>query len=167
MNPTHTRSLSSLLSFTLPAHIKDDSAMLTSVGIHPYCTVELFGDQVNKDQVDQRTGSGNPEEYALIQKIETIQNNLDNLLAVIAEYEQMILDAPPTPLDDSLKKKLQDKGIYCSEGLMQALIRLDSVECPMAFEAARAQRKISVRLVQKHLDRVDGLRSQAKTLIAV
>ncbi|KAI8060874.1 hypothetical protein BC940DRAFT_263180 [Gongronella butleri] len=145
------------------ANIKDDTATLVSVGIHPYCIVELQGEQVNEEQVAASTQSGNPEEYALIRRMDVILSGMDDLLVVIDEYEAMVQAAAP-PLDEDAKKKIHDKGVYCSEGLMQALIRLDSVECPMGFETARQQRRQGVRHVQKHLDRVDGMRTKAKAL---
>ncbi|KAI8334682.1 hypothetical protein BC941DRAFT_399972 [Chlamydoabsidia padenii] len=155
------------------AHIKDDIATLDSVGIHPYCTVELSGELVDQDQVVQQTSSGNPEEYGLIQRIDSIVNDLStNFIDRIDNYEGLLneqqakqdLDKDNT-LDDDSKKKIQDEGIYCSERLMQALMRLDAVECPFEFETARKKRRESVRYTQKLLDRVDSLRSRARQIV--
>ncbi|SAM05245.1 hypothetical protein [Absidia glauca] len=155
------------------AHIKDDTATLESVGVHPYCVVELSGELLDQDQVAQQTSSGNPEEYALIQRIASIVDDLSsNFIETIDSYENSLKEQQAKlevnkdhKLDDDGRKKLQDHGIYCSERLMQALIRLDAVECPMEFDKARQKRRESVRFTQRLLDRVDILRSTARSIV--
>ncbi|CAO3587188.1 unnamed protein product [Absidia cylindrospora] len=153
------------------AHIKDDTATLESVGVHSYCVVELNGELVDKDEVDQQTSSGNPEEYGLVKRISSIIDGLsDNVVDDINAYEVLVLEQQKVTIsgikiDEGTKKKIQDQGIYCSERLMQALIRLDGVECPMEFDTARQKRRESVRFTQKLLDRVDKLRGTARSII--
>ncbi|ORZ17360.1 hypothetical protein BCR42DRAFT_414455 [Absidia repens] len=154
------------------AHIKDDTATLESVGVHSYCMVELNGELVDKHEVDQQTSSGNPEEYGLVKRISSIVDGLsDELVGDIDAYEVLVLEQQQRvttsgiKIDEGTKKKIQDQGIYCSERLMQALIRLDGVECPMEFDTARQKRRESVRFTQKLLDRVDKLRGTARSII--
>jgi hypothetical protein len=123
--------------------------------------------------VAQETSSGNPEEYGLIQRIAIIVDDLSsNFVETIDAYESLLKDQQTKldvnkdhKLDDDTKKKLQDQGIYCSERLMQALIRLDAVECPMEFDKARQKPRESVRFTQRLLDRVDNLRSKARLIM--
>ena len=68
------------------------------------------------------------------------------------------------PVNEMDKKTMQDKGIYLSEKLMQALISLDGVECPPGFDAARQKRREGVRLLQRLLEQVDEVRAIVKTL---
>ncbi|KAI8089724.1 uncharacterized protein BX664DRAFT_333731 [Halteromyces radiatus] len=152
------------------AHIKDETATLESVGIHSYCVVVLNGEVVDQKQVEQQTISGNPEEYGLVKRINDIVDDLStNFISKIDAYEALVTEQQlvfnkQQKLDDDSKKKVQDQGIYCSERLMQALIRLDAVECPMDFDTARQKRKESVRYTQKLLDRVDGVRTIARSI---
>jgi hypothetical protein len=107
----------------------------------------------------KQTASGNPEEYGLMVRISKIVDTLSaNTLEEISEYEAMIDQTPskPTEID---KKKLQDRGVYLSEKIMQGLISLDGVDCPSTFETARQRRREGVRLSQQLLERVDKSRA--------
>ncbi|ORY95488.1 hypothetical protein BCR43DRAFT_564371 [Syncephalastrum racemosum] len=149
------------------AFLKDDTAVLTSCGVHPGSLVELLGQKVDTAMVQKETASGNPEEYGLVRRIAEVVEPLqaqfiaeiDSFVAMVQQYKQV--DAPLTDTD---KKRLQDSGIYLSEKLMQALIKLDGVECPFEFETARQRRREGVRYVQRLLDRVDEARAIAKDL---
>lgn len=118
--------------------------------------------------VQKETASGNPEEYGLVRRIADIVEPLqaqfvtkiDSFVATVQQYKQA-----GTPLNDADKKGLQDNGIYLSETLMQALIKLDGVECPFEFETARQRRREGVRYVQRLLERVDETRAVAKELL--
>lgn len=80
----------------------------------------------------------------------------------IAAFEDMANQMDQKTADDAFVKTAQDKGIYLSEKLMQALITLDGVECSLEFETARQKRKASVRQLQGYLDRVDKSRAKIK-----
>ena len=84
---------------------------------------------------------------------------IDSFVAMVQQYKQA-----DKPLTDADKKRVQDNGIYLSEKLMQALIKLDGVECPFEFETARQRRREGVRYVQRLLERVDETRAVAKDL---
>lgn len=88
----------------------------------------------------------------------------DGTVDQIAEFEDMISASSGKKLGESDKKKLQDKGIYLSEKIMQGLISLDGVECPSSFETARQRRRDGVKLSQKLLERVDKSRAVVREL---
>jgi hypothetical protein len=124
--------------------------------------------------VDQQTNSGNPEEYGLVKRIANIVDDLStNLMNEIDAYEALVLDQQHqqqasksgNKLDEGTTKKMQDQGIYFSERLIQTLIRLDAVECPMEFDTARQKRRESVRFTQQQLDKVDKLRGITRSII--
>ncbi|GAA5975284.1 hypothetical protein JCM11641_005918 [Rhodosporidiobolus odoratus] len=54
--------------------------------------------------------------------------------------------------------------LFLSETLLQALLRLDSIEVPGSFAQARADRKEAVKRVQSVLDRVDAAKEAVKGL---
>lgn len=115
----------------------------------------------------KQTASGNPEEYGLMTRIAKVVDTLsDEFVEQINEFEDTIAkDSKKKKLKEQDKKKLQDKGIYLSEKIMQAMISLDGVECPSSFETARQRRREGVRLSQQLLDRVDKSRAIVKDLI--
>ncbi|KAI9273610.1 hypothetical protein BY458DRAFT_508333 [Sporodiniella umbellata] len=137
------------------ANIKDDTATLTSVGICRNSLVTLNGEQVDESKVKQ-VASGNPEEYALVQRITKIMDTLSK--GTEQELSELELALEKTSEEEE-KKKLNDKRIYLSEKIMQCLISLDSVECPFEFETARQQRRESVRYSQQLLGRVDKVKA--------
>ncbi|KAI8979088.1 hypothetical protein BDF20DRAFT_820243 [Mycotypha africana] len=157
------------------ANMKDDTATLASVGVHTNSVVTLSGEKADESVVKQQTASGNPEEYALIQKIHQIVSRLSSTLEKeIDEFDEQInayannddtmtLDAEE---DAKQRKKWQEKGIYLSETIMQALIKLDCVECPFDFETARQKRREGVKLSQRLLERVDQSRARLKDVLS-
>ncbi|KAL0143048.1 hypothetical protein V8B55DRAFT_1584218 [Mucor lusitanicus] len=146
------------------ANLKDDNATLSSVGVHTNSVITLNGELVDESVVKQ-TASGNPEEYGLMVRIAKIVDTLsDGTVDQIAEFEDMISASSGKKLGESDKKKLQDKGIYLSEKIMQGLISLDGVECPSSFETARQRRRDGVKLSQKLLERVDKSRAVVREL---
>lgn len=99
-------------------------------------------------------------------RIAKIVDNLNQeFVQQIDEFEDMVSkDSKKKKLKEQDKKKLQDRGIYLSEKIMQAMISLDGVECPSSFETARQKRREGVRLSQQLLDRVDKSRSIVKDI---
>lgn len=85
------------------------------------------------------------------------------LMQQIDLFEKMA-DTSKPPLTEANKKKLQDKGVYLSEVIMQSLIKLDCIECPSEYGTARQHRREGVRLSQKLLDRVDKSRAIVREL---
>lgn len=114
----------------------------------------------------KQTASGNPEEYGLMTKIGKIVETItDGTVEKIEELEQLITKCEKKKkLNAQDKKTLQDRGIYLSEKIMQALISLDGVECPVSFETARQRRREGVKLSQALLERVDKSRATVKEL---
>ncbi|KAJ8661420.1 hypothetical protein O0I10_002686 [Lichtheimia ornata] len=150
------------------ANLKDDTASLASCGIQGGSTVILTGEKVNKQAAAQETASGNPEEYALIQRIvkllDPIKANMD---ADIKAFNTLVQEKKnqEEPLSAADKKILYEKAVFLSEKLMQALITLDGVECSPEFQTARQRRREGVRLLQAFLERVDAARAEAKPLL--
>ncbi|KAI8384976.1 uncharacterized protein BYT42DRAFT_281703 [Radiomyces spectabilis] len=141
------------------AKIKDDTATLASCGIHPGCEVILEGDTVNEADL-QQVASGSDEEIALLSRVNDISDQLNGLVKDIEEFEAAVAQ-PKVPVD---KKYLEDTGIRLSELLMQALMKLDAVECPPEFTTARARRRENVKLSQSLMQRVDDAKVIAKKL---
>ncbi|SCV70058.1 BQ2448_1452 [Microbotryum intermedium] len=56
--------------------------------------------------------------------------------------------------------------IFLSEALLQALLKLDSIEVQSGYDRARAARKQGVRDLQAALDRVDALKPRFKAALA-
>jgi hypothetical protein len=54
--------------------------------------------------------------------------------------------------------------IFLSEALLQALLKLDSIDIPGGYEQARAERKQGVKTLQAALDRVDELKPKFKSV---
>ncbi|OBZ82327.1 BAG family molecular chaperone regulator 1 [Choanephora cucurbitarum] len=145
------------------ANMKDDTATLSSLGVHKGSVITLNGNKVDESVVKQ-TASGNPEEYALMLRIAGVVDTVEKSIAVKLEEFERSLEQVKHKLSDTEKKKLQDQGIFLSEKIMQALISLDSVECPMGFDTARQRRREGVRLAQTLLERVDKARASAKEI---
>jgi hypothetical protein len=90
---------------------------------------------------------------------------LDTITSDIGSFEELVKSyKADAKLDDIQKKTIQDRGIYLSEKIMQCLISLDSVDCPIEFETARQRRREGVRLAQKLLEQVDSARAIGKQL---
>ncbi|KAI8368336.1 hypothetical protein EDC96DRAFT_552792 [Choanephora cucurbitarum] len=145
------------------ANMKDDTATLGSLGVHKGSVITLNGNKVDESVVKQ-TASGNPEEYALMLRIAGVVDTIEKSITVKLEEFERSLEQVKHKLNDTEKKKLQDQGIFLSEKIMQALISLDSVECPMGFDTARQRRREGVRLAQTLLERVDKARASAKEI---
>ncbi|KAI8140479.1 hypothetical protein BJV82DRAFT_622764 [Fennellomyces sp. T-0311] len=144
------------------ANLKDDTATLVSCGIRAGSTVVLTGDKADKQTVVQETTSGSEEEYGLIVRIGKVVDPIKATMEKdIADFDAFVDNSTST---DGDKKIMQDKGIYLSEKLMQALITLDGVECPPGFDTARQRRREGVRLLQKLLEQVDQTRAKVKLL---
>ncbi|KAI8638681.1 hypothetical protein BD408DRAFT_422650 [Parasitella parasitica] len=146
------------------ANLKDDNAILSSVGVHAKSIISLNGELADESVVKQ-TASGNPEEYGLMLRIAKIVDTLsDGTVDQIQELEDMISASSSQSLQENDKKKLQDKGIFLSEKIMQGLISLDGVECPSGFQTARQRRREGVKLSQQLLERVDKSRAIVRDL---
>ncbi|CDH56008.1 hypothetical protein RO3G_09879 [Lichtheimia corymbifera JMRC:FSU:9682] len=150
------------------ANLKDDTASLASCGIQGGSTVILTGEKVNKQAAQQETASGNPEEYALIQRIVKLLDPIKATMdADIKAFNTLVQEkkSQEESLSAADKKILYEKGVFLSEKLMQALITLDGVECSPEFQTARQRRREGVRLLQAFLERVDAARAEAKPLL--
>lgn len=51
VNPVNTHMPFILVILYTIAHIKDDTATLESVGVHPYCVVELSGELLDVSEI--------------------------------------------------------------------------------------------------------------------
>ncbi|KAI9323472.1 hypothetical protein BX666DRAFT_2016714 [Dichotomocladium elegans] len=150
------------------ANLKDDTATLQSCGIRAGSIVVLSGEKANKEEVEQQTASGNPEEYGLLVRIGRIVDPIKvTMESDIAQFNAVVQEkmAIGPPLAEADKRFLHDRGIYLSEKLMQALITLDGVECSPEFQTARQARRENVRLLQRLLEQVDAARAEAKKLL--
>lgn len=82
------------------------------------------------------------------------------LVAEIETFQQNVMGQSSSSSNDI--KVLQDKGVYLTEKIMQALISLDGVECPPEFQTARQRRREGVKFSQQLLERVDTIRAKIK-----
>ncbi|KAI8099933.1 uncharacterized protein BX664DRAFT_254211 [Halteromyces radiatus] len=126
-------------------YLQDDQATIASLGIRPYATIVVLGDQVLNEQA-QQTASGNEEEVGCLSRIQKVMDQSQT-------WEKRISTLEQGDIQD------KDEVLYLSEMLMRALITLDGVVCPSSFTTARQQRRDVVHLCQSLLDRVDSLKS--------
>ncbi|KAF9141679.1 hypothetical protein BGX30_004330 [Mortierella sp. GBA39] len=159
------------------ATMKDDNAPLSCFGIKPNGQITMMGTRPTKADISTLTTHGDPEEYALIVKI---QQSLEKTLDLVAEhfprYESAVQsyissatssphppprgqEAPPPP---PTRKQLQDAHMLLSETLMKSLLVFDGVVCKQDFEVARATRREAVKETQKFLDSVDDMNARVK-----
>lgn len=71
---------------------------------------------------------------------------------------------PPTASDDAAPNPRT--LVFVSEALLQALLKLDSIDIPSSYADARAERKKGVKTLQAALDRVDSLKDEFKAVSA-
>ncbi|KAG0311858.1 hypothetical protein BGZ99_009879 [Dissophora globulifera] len=144
------------------ATMKDDSAPLSCFGIKPNGLITMMGTRPTKTDIRTLTTNGNPEEYALIVKIQTShQKTLDLVAEHAPRYKEAVeayiaSNSPvstetstPTPTSTSTPtpslKALEDAHSLLSENLLQAMLTLDGVTCQPDFEVARATRREAVK----------------------
>ena len=118
------------------------------------------------------TTHGDPEEYALIVKIQTsLQKTLDLVAEYVPKYEIAIEDyiqSNPGPVNLSdphlppARKSLQDAHALLSENMMRSLLVFDGVVCKQDFEVARATRREAVKETQRLLDVIDEMNAKVK-----
>ncbi|KAJ1798700.1 hypothetical protein LPJ59_002331 [Coemansia sp. RSA 2399] len=159
------------------ATMKDDSSPLAYYGVYPGASVKLIG---RKDSGEQSTPvtQEEREENALIHKIDDISNEATDRLssrmqAYLADAQLYMdqflsgamgdMDADAlAPIKSSERKKLDDAYTYMSEALMQYLLKVDSVECPLNADKARQRRRQAVRLLHSWLDQIDSKNTSVK-----
>lgn len=116
------------------------------------------------------------EEQVVARIQETAKTKLAELEPMIQHVEKYITqesgDAPPKtsgpdeeattpiPVETPNPRAL----IFLSEALLQALLKLDSIDIPGGYEQARAERKQGVKTLQAALDRVDELKPKFKSV---
>ncbi|KAF8941320.1 hypothetical protein BGZ47_007409 [Haplosporangium gracile] len=168
------------------ATMKDDNAPLSCFGIKPNGQITMMGTRPTKTDISTLTTHGDPEEYALIVKIQhSLQSTLDLVAEHFPRYEQAVqsyisFQSPsPTPSPQQpphghrqgqgqeaspppTRKQLQDAHILLSETLMKSLLVFDGVVCKQDFEVARATRREAVKETQKFLDSVDDMNARVK-----
>ncbi|RUS28576.1 hypothetical protein BC938DRAFT_481723, partial [Jimgerdemannia flammicorona] len=145
------------------AIMKDDTAPLSSFGLHPNAKIILMGTKPDDQEVLTTTTTGNPEEHALLTRISaTLSKATTVLLPQIDTYEQAALNSPPVT-DTVARKRLTDTHNMLSEQLMQLLLQLDGIAFAPEFEAARQKRREAVRTVQGFLDRLDRITAALKS----
>lgn len=116
------------------------------------------------------TTNGDPEEYALILRIQSSLARTQEFVAeYVTKYEQDVetyIRSKPAPFSfqsmPPARKRLQDTHGMLSENLLQSLLRLDGVTCQPDFEVARVKRREAVKETQKLLDHVDGINARVK-----
>ena len=119
------------------------------------------------------TTHGDPEEYALIVKIQTsLQKTMDLVAEHVPKYEIAVEDyiqsnPGPVNLNDphlpAARKSLQDSHALLSENLMRSLLVFDGVVCKPDFEVARATRREAVKETQRILDVIDDMNARVKS----
>ncbi|KAF9579871.1 hypothetical protein BGW38_003694 [Lunasporangiospora selenospora] len=152
------------------ATMKDDNAPLSCWGIKPGAKIVVHGIKPTKEDIEKSTTNGDPEEYALILRI---QGSLEKAQEFVAEHRskyeadvETYLASNPAPFSPQEmpqpRKRLQDTHGMISEILLQSLLVLDGVTCPPEYEVARVKRREAVRETQKLLDIMDGINTRVK-----
>ncbi|KAF9096858.1 hypothetical protein BGX29_011024 [Mortierella sp. GBA35] len=163
------------------ATMKDDNAPLSCFGIKPNGQITMMGTRPTKTDISTLTTHGDPEEYALIVKIQqSLQKTLDLVAEHIPRYEQAVecyisqsqsSDPAPAPPPGQpghpgqqpvTRKQLQDAHTLLSENLMKSLLLFDGVVCKPDFEVARATRREAVKETQRILDTIDDMNARVK-----
>ncbi|KAG0229546.1 hypothetical protein BGW42_001525 [Actinomortierella wolfii] len=152
------------------ATMKDDNAPLSCFGIKPNGKITMMGTKPTKNDMLELTTNGNPEEYALIQRIQaSLDKSHEIVEKYVPQYEQDTLkyvasNPPPFSMQamPPMRKKLQDTHAMLSEVLLQQLLGLDGVVCQPDFEVARVKRREAVKETQRLLDVVDAIHARVK-----
>ncbi|KAF9184350.1 hypothetical protein BGZ51_003371 [Haplosporangium sp. Z 767] len=153
------------------ATMKDDNAPLSCFGIKPNGQITMMGTRPSKTDIRTLTTNGDPEEYALILKIQqSLQKILDLAAEHVPRYEKAVeeyIQSKPGPVNLSgtlprARKDLQDAYILLSENFLQSLLVFDGVVCKQDFEVARATRKEAVKEAQRLLDIIDEMNARVK-----
>ncbi|KAF9438979.1 hypothetical protein BGZ76_002272 [Entomortierella beljakovae] len=154
------------------ATMRDDNAPLSCFGIKPNGQIIMMGTRPTKTDIRTLTTTGDPEEYALIVKVQTsYQKVMDLASEHLPRYKQAVQDyihSNPSPVNltqESLppaRKALLDAHTLLSENFLQAILVYDGVSCKPEFEVARGTRREAVKETQKLLDIIDELNAQVK-----
>ncbi|KAG0051728.1 hypothetical protein BGZ83_003346 [Gryganskiella cystojenkinii] len=152
------------------ATMKDDNAPLSCFGIKPNAQITMMGTRPSKTDIRTLTTHGDPEEYALIVKVQTsLQKTLDLVAEHLPKYEVAIdeyIQSNPGPVKLSdphlppARKALQDAHALLSENLMRSLLVFDGVVCKPDFEVARGTRREAVKETQRLLDVIDEMNAR-------
>ncbi|SGZ27121.1 BQ5605_C025g10061 [Microbotryum silenes-dioicae] len=118
-------------------------------------------------------------EEEVIEKVDQVtQNKLKSLVPDLEKVERWIANVQGetgTPQMETETKGETEIGmekpnprtlIFLSEALLQALLKLDSIEVQSGYDRARAARKQGVMDLQAALDRVDALKPRFKNALA-
>ncbi|KAJ2064375.1 hypothetical protein GGH94_000737 [Coemansia aciculifera] len=159
------------------ATMKDDASPLAYYSIYPGATIKLIGRKEGAEKGVPATKEER-EENALIHKIDDIANEATDILssrmqAYLADaqlYMDQFLSGAMDGLDgDALseikateRKKLNDAYMFINETLMQALLKIDGIQCTPDAEKARQRRRQAVRLLQSWMDQMDRKRESVK-----
>jgi hypothetical protein len=117
------------------------------------------------------TTHGDPEEYALILRINmSLQKTDDFMQAHLPKYQQDVetyLSSRPPAFSlaqgmPAPRKRLYEQHGIMSENLLQSLLALDGVSCKPDFEVARVKRREAVKATQKRLDEIDAINARVK-----
>ncbi|KAG0358742.1 hypothetical protein BC939DRAFT_480042 [Gamsiella multidivaricata] len=164
--------LGGLTLISAGATMKDDKAPLSCFGIKPNGQITMMGTRPTKTDIRTLTTNGDPEEYALIIKIQSsLQKTLDLVAQHVPRYEQAVQDyiqsnSGPVNLSQipllPARKGLQDAHGLLSENLLQSLLIFDGVVCKPDFEVARATRREAVKETQRLLDVIDEMNERVK-----
>ncbi|KAF9163609.1 hypothetical protein DFQ26_002329 [Actinomortierella ambigua] len=152
------------------ATMKDDNAPLSCFGIKPNGKITMMGTKPTKNDMVELTTNGNPEEYALILRIQASLKKAHDLAAeYLPQYEQdaakyIASNPPPFSMHamPPMRKKLQDMHTMLSEVLLQQLLGLDGVVLQPDFEVARLKRREAVKETQRLLDVIDAVHARVK-----
>ncbi|KAJ2888822.1 hypothetical protein GGI21_003489 [Coemansia aciculifera] len=159
------------------ATMKDDASPLAYYSIYPGATVKMIGRKEGAEKGVPATKEER-EENALIHKIDDIANEATDILssrmqAYLADaqlyVDQFLSGAMDGLQDDALteikaseRKKLNDAYMFINETLMQALLKLDGIQCAPEAEKARQRRRQAVRLLQSWMDQMDRKKESVK-----
>lgn len=104
------------------------------------------------------------DEATVISKINVISTSkLDELRPMIKGVEDYLADLQGEKGADEPAPAPNPRAlIFVSEALLQALLKLDSIDIQSGYTEARTARKQGVKVLQAELDKVDGLKEEWK-----
>lgn len=73
---------------------------------------------------------------------------------------EVLISSKDDRLAPGTQEKLGEEHIRASELLLQALLKLDGVECGMGAEMARSERRKAVKQIQNWLTSIDHVKGQ-------
>ncbi|KAF9583187.1 hypothetical protein BGW38_010073 [Lunasporangiospora selenospora] len=127
------------------AMMKDDNAPLSCFGIKPNGIINMMGTRPTKTDIQTLTTNGDPEEYALIVKIQTTMDKARQLASdLLPKFQAAVQDylrahPPPTISPPSSTSASPDSNLSEDQGALPTTATGGRPEDPSRMSAARKQ----------------------------